>query len=218
MDEQRFDRLARTVGSRRTRRDAIRWLGGSMAALLALVRGESAAAQGTIQLGGACYDSSQCRSDGSGPVYCDDNGYAYDGPLNCCRYEGGYCGENHENCCGQLECWNGGYCTNASVSPRPDPGPGPRYGLPLGASCSDTSECNGGGDGVLCVGSFTVPGMTCCVMNGQGCAFDGDCCGSDLCMFQGRQIGSTCAQYYGGQCLADLGCNPRLSCISGYCQ
>jgi hypothetical protein len=104
MDEQRFDRLARTVGSRRTRRDAIRWLGGSMAALLALVRGESAAAQGTIQLGGACYDSSQCRSDGSGPVYCDDNGYAYDGPLNCCRYEGGYCGENHENCCGQLEC------------------------------------------------------------------------------------------------------------------
>ncbi len=38
MDEQRFDRLARTVGSRRTRREAIRWLGGSMAALLALVR------------------------------------------------------------------------------------------------------------------------------------------------------------------------------------
>jgi hypothetical protein len=60
--------------------------------------------------------------------------------------------------------------------------------------------------------------MTCCLMNGQGRAFDGDCCGSDLCMVQGRQIGSTCIQDYGGHWLADLGCAPRLSCISGYCQ
>src|SRR5215217_8369999 len=150
VDEQHFDRLAQTVAGQRTRREAMIWLGGSIAALVAFVRGERAAAQATIQLGGACYDSSLCRSDGSGPVFCADNGYDYDGPLNCCRYEGGFCGENHENCCGQLECWNGGYCTNVSVSPRPDPGPGPRYGLPLGASCSDTSECNGGGYGVLC--------------------------------------------------------------------
>ncbi len=213
VDEQRFDRLARTVGDQRTRREAMRWLVGSMAAVVALVRGGSAAAHATVQLGGACYDSSQCRDDGGfGPVYCDDNGYDYDGPLNCCRYEGGYCGENHENCCGQLECWNGGYCTNVSVSP------GVGYGLPLGASCTDTSQCNGGGYGVLCVGSFTLPGMTCCLMNGQGCQFDGDCCGSDLCMFQGRQIGSTCAQYYGGQCLSDLGCGRGPSCIRGYCQ
>ena len=119
MDEQRFDRLARTVGGRRTRREALRWLGGSMAAVIALMRGESTGAQGTIPLGGACYDSGQCRSDGVGPVYCDDNGYDYDGPLNCCRYEGGFCGENHENCCGQLECWNGGYCTNVSAPTAP---------------------------------------------------------------------------------------------------
>ena len=220
MDERRFDRLARTVGGQRTRRDAMRWLGGSLAALVALVRGESAGADPTIPLGGACYDSGQCRTDGGGPVSCADNGYTYDGPRNCCRYEGGFCGEQHENCCGQLECWNGGYCTNVSVSPRPVPGPGPvpSYGLPLGASCTDTSQCNGGGSGVLCVGSFTVPGMTCCLMNGQGCQADGDCCGSDLCMFQGRQLGSTCAQYSGGQCLSDLGCDPRLSCIGGYCQ
>jgi hypothetical protein len=214
VDEQRCDRLVRTVGGQRTRREAMRWLVGSMAALVALVRGGSAAAQATTLLGGACYDSSQCRTDGGGPVYCTDNGYAYDGPLNCCRYEGGFCGENHENCCGQLECWNGGYCTDVSA-PR---GPGPLYGLPLGASCTDTSQCNGGGYGVICVGSFTLPGMTCCLMNGQGCAFDGDCCGSDLCMFQGRQIGNTCAQYYGGQCLSDLGCGRGLSCIRGYCQ
>ena len=32
-------------------------------------------------------------------------------------------------------------------------------------------------------------------------------------MFQGRQIGSNCAQYYGGQWLFDLGCDPRLSCM-----
>jgi hypothetical protein len=183
-----------------------------MAGVIALVRGESAVAQATIPLGGACYDSSQCRSDGAGPVYCDDNGYDYDGPLNCCRDEGGFCGENHENCCGQLECWNGGYCTNVSAPPAP------RSGLPVGASCTDTSQCNGGGYGVLCVGNFTVPGTTCCVMNGQGCGYDGDCCGSDTCMFQGRQVGSTCAQSYGGQCNSDLGCGPGLSCFRGYCQ
>ena len=214
MDEQRFDRLARAVGNRRTRREAMRWVGGSMAALVALVRGERAAAQGTLPLGGACYDSGQCRTDGSGAVFCTDNGYAYDGPLNCCRYEGGFCGENHENCCGQLECWNGGYCTDVSTSR----GSGTRFGLPLAASCTDTSQCNGGGYGVICVGSFSLPGMTCCLMNGQGCDFDGDCCGSDVCMFQDRQIGSTCAQYYGGQCVSDLGCASGLSCNWGYCQ
>src|SRR3954454_2876980 len=211
MDEQRFDRLARTIG---TRREATRWFGGAVAALAGLVRAERAQAQGSIPLGGACYDSDQCRTDGAGPVSCADNGYDYDGPLNCCRYEGGWCGENHENCCGNLECWNGGYCTDVSGSRAPRP----RYELPLGASCTYTSQCSGGGYGVLCVGSYTLPGMTCCVMNGQGCDYGGDCCGSDVCSFQGRRIGSTCAQYYGGQCYSDLGCAGGLSCIQGYCQ
>jgi hypothetical protein len=49
VEEQRFDRLARTVGGQRTRREAMRWLGGSLAAVVALVRGGSAAAQGTTR-------------------------------------------------------------------------------------------------------------------------------------------------------------------------
>lgn len=284
MDEQRFDRLARTIGARRTRREATRWLGGAVAALTGLVRAERAQAQGSIPLGGSCYDDGQCRTDGAGPVYCADNGYDYDGPLNCCRYEGGWCGENHENCCGHLECWNGGYCTDVSGARssggRNDTyyrGPGEAcqsndqcraasgafycadngfyydgalhccayegdrcgsddhccgsascingscgyygngygYGLPLGASCTDSSQCAGAG---ICVGSYTLPGMTCCITNGGGCDYDGDCCGSDTCIFQGRRVGSTCAQYYGGQCYSDLGCASGLSCIQGYCQ
>ena len=154
VDEQRFDRLARTVGGQRTRREAMRWLAGSMAAVVALVRGGSAAAHASVQLGGACYDSSQCRDDGGfGPVYCDENGYDYDGPLNCCRYEGGYCGENHENCCGQLECWNGGYCTDVSAPPRV-PATGCRWARAArtpanategdtGSSASAASPCRG---------------------------------------------------------------------------
>jgi hypothetical protein len=63
-------------------------------------------------------------------------------------------------------------------------------------------------DEALCVGGFTVPGMTHCVMNGPSC-------GSDLCIFQGRRIGSTCAQSYGGQWHSDLECDPRFSCIGG---
>jgi hypothetical protein len=132
----------------------------------------------------------------------------WDAPLHCCAYQGDRCGSD-DHCCGSASCIDGicGYY-----------GSGPGYGLPLGASCTDTSQCAGGGYNVLCVGSYTLPGMTCCVMNGQDCINDGDCCGSDLCMFQGRHNGSTCAQYYGGQCYSDLGCGRGLSCIQGYCQ
>ena len=132
VDEQRFDRLARTVGGQRTRREALRWLGGSMAAVSALVRGESAAARARSARR-RLFDSGQCRSDGVGPVYCDDNGYAYDGPLNCCRYEGGFCGENHRTAAVN---WNVGTAAIAPTSQSPRP----RSGLPVGASCTDTSQ------------------------------------------------------------------------------
>src|SRR3954467_4609190 len=160
MDEQRFDRLARTVGGRRSRREAMRWLVGSMATLGALVRGESATAQATTPLGGACYDSSQCRTDGGGPVYCTDNGYEYDGPLNCCRYEGGFCGENHENCCGQLECWNGGYCTDVSGSR----GGGGSYDRGPGETCQSNDQCRAAAGAFYCAdnGVYYDGALHCC--------------------------------------------------------
>ena len=277
MDEQQFDRLARAVAARRTRRDAMRGLAGAVAALVALARGTGAVAQqGSVPIGGICYHSSQCRDDGDfGPVFCDDNGFAYDGDFNCCRYEGGYCGEFDENCCGGLscidahcssgsyyrnpgeQCWTEDQCRAASgawycadngfeydgplncCAAEADRcaidehccglancigglcgyyGPGPGVGLPLGAPCTSSFQCNGGGYGVECLGSFTGPGMTCCLINGQGCGTDSDCCGTDLCIYQSYQAGGRCVQFYGGQCLSDDGCDGSLACIQGYCR
>ena len=185
MDEHRFDRLARTVGSHRTRREALRWLGGSIVALITLMRGRNAAAQAAVQLGGACYDSGQCRDDGFGPMYCDANGYDYDGPLNCCRYEGGFCGEFHENCCGDLECWNGGYCTRVSgtrgVGITGDTGasysPGP------GDPCWNDDQCRAAGY-YLCDdnGVYSDGSLHCCAPVRGHCIYHDHCCGTALCL------------------------------------
>src|SRR3954469_14997480 len=149
MDDQRFDRLARAIGAQRSRREATRWLGGAVAALITLGRVERAQAQASIPLGGACYDDGQCRTDGKGPVSCAENGYDYDGPLNCCRYEGGWCGENHENCCGHLECWNGGYCTDVSGS-RSSGGSGDTYYRGPGEPCQSSDQCRAASGAFYC--------------------------------------------------------------------
>jgi hypothetical protein len=39
-------------------------------------------------------------------MFCADNGFDYDGPLNCCAYEGGYC-YSDEGCCGIASCITG---------------------------------------------------------------------------------------------------------------
>lgn len=113
MDDQRFDGLARALGGTAPRRTILRALaGGACASLLTAVRGGHRASAHHIVLGpgDACYDSSQCVG-ADAPLVCADNGFVYDGPFNCCTYEGSRCGFD-EACCGTATCV-GGYCVGA---------------------------------------------------------------------------------------------------------
>ena len=110
MDHRQFDSLARTLARRSGRRGAVRGLvGGFAAGVLATARGRRAVAQGCCYLaaGDPCYDDRQCAANPNNvayqPMFCADNGFAYDGPLNCCAGEGYQCAID-EGCCGGLLC------------------------------------------------------------------------------------------------------------------
>jgi hypothetical protein len=106
VDDQRFDKLARVVAGLGSRRAVLRGLAGVATLAAWGRRGAPVSAQyGNLGPGDACYDDSQCSSSltyGS-PLVCADNGFDYDGPLNCCTGEGSYCFSD-EGCCSWAYC------------------------------------------------------------------------------------------------------------------
>ena len=245
MDDRRFDVLARTLARAQSRRSAIGVLLATAAAVLTSNR--AGAQQGWVPIGGACYNTGQCIQDSDTiTIFCDANGFAYDGEFNCCRYQGFcqadeeccgtsicfqgqctveaddsyyrgsgeacatddqcraasgalYCADNgfgytaccaaegdrcatSDGCCGYLGCY-GGYCAY----------PAGAFGgtLPLGAQCSSAAQCEGGGYYADCAdnGGF-VP--ACCLITGQSCSTDLDCCLPGACVYQAAYGSSIC--------------------------
>jgi hypothetical protein len=245
MDDRQFDRLARTLGRSGSRRGAIGVLLAAAAAVLGARH--AGAQQGWVPVGGACYNTGQCIQDGATiSVFCDDNGFDYDGQYNCCRYEG-YC-QGDEQCCGASFCYQGQCTTTDDNSYYRGPGEscfsddqcraasgalycadngfgytaccayeGDRcathegccgylgcfggtcgyeagaFGgtLPLGAQCSSVADCEGGGYYSDCsdIGGFT---RVCCLISGQGCSSDLDCCGMATCVYQAAYGSAIC--------------------------
>jgi hypothetical protein len=111
MHDHQFDIVVRALAERVPRRAATRGLIAAFATALAVMREAQAVAyRATTPLGGPCYQTNQCLHHAvvtrrvrtrSSPqaVYCADNGFRYDGDLNCCRYRGGSC-QRDEHCCG----------------------------------------------------------------------------------------------------------------------
>jgi hypothetical protein len=170
MENRRFDNLARTLGRTRSRRSAI----GVLLATAATVLGgkQAGAQQGWVPIGGACYNTGQCIQDGpSISVFCDDNGFGYDGDVNCCRYEG-YC-QADEHCCGASFCYQG-QCT---TFPDDTDYRGP------GEACFSDDQCRAASGALYCADNgfgYTA----CCAVYGDRCAADDGCCG-DLGCFGG---------------------------------
>lgn len=129
---------------------------------------------GNTGLGGTCNSSGECSQVG-GAVYCDDNGIASDGALNCCRYEGGGC-DAGPHCCGGLECTNG-VCT--PVGEVPSGGT-----TPIGGACSSDVECTVDGGNSLCRdnGVASDGALNCCRYEGGGCTSDLHCCAGLICV------------------------------------
>ena len=122
MHDHRFDVVVRALAARVSRRTAPRGLIAAFATALAVMReAETAAHHAMTPLGGPCYHTNQClhhavvmrrvrtRSSRQA-VYCADNGFRYDGALNCCRYRGGSCQRN-EHCCGSRHFCRNKVCT-----------------------------------------------------------------------------------------------------------
>ncbi len=112
MDDARFDRIAKRFAGARSRRGLLAAGAGAVAALVAGERTAEARPY-SIPIGGACYNTRQCipstpRDSPDDIVYCSDNGQAWDGEFNCCRYVGGRCRYDGD-CCAFLYC-SGGYC------------------------------------------------------------------------------------------------------------
>jgi hypothetical protein len=116
VEAKQFDRLTRSVSRATSRRGVLRGLGAALAGLVVTSAESDAAARGsyTVPLGGACYHDRQCfneyvpthrrqRNPDLQIVYCEDNGFTYDGAFNCCRHSGGACYVD-EDCCGTRSC------------------------------------------------------------------------------------------------------------------
>jgi len=115
-----FDTFIRLMASRPTRRGIMRGAALAAVSALGLARSDAAEARhALIALGGACRHTSQCLHHAPvsrrvrpsrQAVYCADNGFRYDGALNCCRYGGGSC-ERDEHCCGSRHFCRNRVCT-----------------------------------------------------------------------------------------------------------
>jgi hypothetical protein len=168
MDHRGFDTLARAAANSGSRRGILRGVAGTLALLTLGRRVPGAAAQtGYLGPGEACYDDSQCGNTKYSAMFCDSNGFDYDGPLNCCTYDNGYC-YSDEGCCGSLTCVQGS-CIDTTMR-----------GLPLQAQCQYDAQCLNAGSGVICAdnGGF-VP--ACCQVGGYPCFEDLDCCMPNNC-------------------------------------
>ena len=108
---------------------------------------------GGLALGAQCTSTQQCTQSG-GSTVCADNGFDGDGPLNCCRNEGGACtGVSYSaDCCGGLYCVNG-VCTNNTSG-----------GLAIGAQCNQSGQCSQASGAAVCAsnGIDTDGAFNCC--------------------------------------------------------
>ena len=179
MDDRQFDNWVRALAGPGSRRCLLRDLLG-IGTLIALVRRSqigAAAQYGTAGPGDPCRDSARCVA-ADAPLVCADNGFAYDGPLNCCTFEGSRCGFDAA-CCGAAVCVDG-TCTNGST----DLGPG--------EPCRADSQCGNEFPelGILyCAdnGFYDDGPLHCCRYEGGICGgplsdFDAACCGDLLCV------------------------------------
>jgi hypothetical protein len=200
MDGARFDSLTRIVARSASRRGLLRGLAGLAAPLVLSGRASRVTAQsGYLGPGEACYDDSQCGNTRYSPMFCADNGFDYDGPLNCCAYEGGYC-YSDEGCCGIASC-----ITGSCVSPPPsadaiDAGLNQTgYGFPPGQACISDAQCDN---------SYPELGIAYCADTGYVYGAYG-----------GTQH---CCRYEGGSCGGPLSddhslCCGTLLCLGGTC-
>ncbi len=135
MDSNRFDALSRVLAS--SSRRGLLGLAGAAVAFVSGMRHAAQAAQseGTLALGAECSSSEQCHPESCPaitPVMCADNGFASDGPLNCCSEELKPC-YSDADCCEDLRCAWGEICNQCRRAPI--------WTRFVGQLCSTDADC-----------------------------------------------------------------------------
>lgn len=204
MDERQFDTLARVVARSGSRRGILRGLAGA-GALLAARRDarEAAAHHGKLGPGDSCRTDAQCLA-ADAPLICADNGFTFDGPLNCCTYEGSRCGFD-QGCCGEAACVDG-FCASTPVSSGP------------GDPCQDSSRCVAADTALTCEYNGRTDDYRCCAYEGGRCGWDGGCCGWLRCTDNGFCTSDPPSGCDGEGCDCDFhdpnACAPGLVCCA----
>jgi len=191
VDDRRFDSWTRSLAEDWSRRRVLRGLVGIVATWFMATRNlpSAAAHHGTATYGDPCRKDSDCGA-ADAQLVCADNGFAYDGPLNCCGYGGNPC-NGDESCCGQLVCYQSTCLDPSQASPPPVVPPC------TGENCPCTpNTANPCDQGLVCCGGSDPTQGTCIPLY--------SCTGYGL-------PGETCPAY----CLP--GPTQCGSCVSGYC-
>ena len=191
MDDRRFDSWTRSLAEDTSRRKLLRGLAGGVVAWFMAARNlpGAAAHHGTATYGDPCRKDSDCGA-ADAQLVCADNGFAYDGPLNCCGYEQNPC-NGDESCCGQLVCYQSTCLDPSQAAPPPVVPPCTAENCP----CT-TNTANPCDQGLVCCGGSDPTQGTCIPLY--------SCTGYGL-------PGETCPAY----CLP--GPTQCGSCVSGYC-
>lgn len=173
---------------------------------------------GDLPPGSYCVNTSQC-SQASGPTVCADNGLLEDGARNCCLMEGGYCGTLDARCCSGLICATDGRCRPVSGSTTPTPSDPNSGEVPLGGTCTSSSQC--GGNAICADNGLASDGpLNCCLTEVSTCTSDVDCCAGLICgdNFIAEDGPLNCCAPLGGYCSSDAACCDFGYCIDGICQ
>jgi hypothetical protein len=158
MDSARFDHLSRlaATGSRRAVVAAL--MVAVFGRHMPFVHGVRAQLEGIVVLGAECSSSTECaqREMQLGAI-CAENGFASDGPLNCCLEEG--CCQSDAQCCGDLRCApTSDACRSCRMPPFPT--------RQVGQLCANDVDCVPvPGTEVACVDG------RCSCLSGSQCAF-----------------------------------------------
>jgi hypothetical protein len=173
VDGRVFDAWVAGLGARSRRRPVLLAAVGLVLAWPRIARG-----QGLARPGEPCTSSEQCEQwSGCGvpaPVICADNGYAWDGPLNCCVGQDQFCG-SHAECCGGLVCL-GSHSIDGCGAGRCLP----RETFAVVATvtaCTESAQCSQEDGYAVC----SDEGL-CCMFAGSRCFVGAQCCGGLACV------------------------------------
>ncbi len=189
MDGQQFDRIARALGSGKSRRSVLR---GVAAGVFGAIAGVRAIDQAGATITCAVQDQA-CTDNGDGAPMCCEGftcTFIIDQMVciadeTCSGHYGG-CETTDDCCAGEgLICSSGGECTLETVYCGTEWDQCGHYEGDILVGCCDGYDCVDGGEGMYCDYVCSAEGIRCDYFTPAGEEGDGNCCDGLVCNEEG---------------------------------